>query len=87
MNSVSAICPTTASSALIGLPISPFGFGVLPAVIAVAFFAALPILRNAVFGLSGIAPTVVEAARGIGMSRFSQSGQRVRREFHRGRAG
>lgn len=70
VNSVSAIGLTIPSFALIGVLISPFGFGVLPAVIVVAFFATLPILRNAVVGLSGIAPTVVEAARGIGMSRF-----------------
>ncbi|TFC19415.1 ABC transporter permease [Cryobacterium algoritolerans] len=70
VNSVSAIGLTIPSFALIGLLISPFGFGVLPAVIVVAFFATLPILRNAVVGLSGVAPTVVEAARGIGMSRF-----------------
>jgi len=70
VNSVSAIGLTIPSFALIGLLISPFGFGVLPAVIVVAFFATLPILRNAVVGLSGIAPAVVEAARGIGMSRF-----------------
>ncbi len=70
VNSASAIGLTIPSFALIGLLISPFGFGVLPAVIVVAFFATLPILRNAVVGLSGVAPTVVEAARGIGMSRF-----------------
>ncbi|TFB97271.1 ABC transporter permease [Cryobacterium sp. HLT2-28] len=70
VNSVSSIGLTIPSFALIGVLISPFGFGVLPAVIVVAFFATLPILRNAVVGLSGIAPTVVEAARGIGMSRF-----------------
>ncbi|MBG0738511.1 ABC transporter permease [Paeniglutamicibacter antarcticus] len=69
-NSVSAVGLTIPSFALIGLLIAPFGFGVLPAVIVVAFFATLPILRNAVVGLSGINPATVEAARGIGMSRF-----------------
>ncbi len=69
-NSVSAVGLTIPSFALIGLLIAPFGFGVLPAVIVVAFFATLPILRNAVVGLSGISPAIVEAARGIGMSRF-----------------
>ncbi len=69
-NAVSAMGLTVPSFALIGLLIAPFGFGVLPAVIVVAFFATLPILRNAVVGLSGINPAVVEAARGIGMSRF-----------------
>lgn len=69
-NSVSAIGLTIPSFAMIGLLIAPFGFGVVPAVIVVAFFATLPILRNAVVGLAGVAPGVVESARGIGMSRF-----------------
>ena len=69
-NSVSAIGLTIPSFAFIGLLIAPFGFGVVPAVIVVSFFATLPILRNAVVGLSGVAPTIVESARGIGMSRF-----------------
>ncbi len=69
-NSVSAIGLTIPSFALIGLLIAPFGFGVTPAVIVVTFFAALPILRNAVVGLTGVDTSVVESARGIGMSRF-----------------
>ena len=69
-NSVSAIGLTIPAFALIGLLIAPLGFGVFPAVIVVAFFATLPILRNAVVGLSGIAPSIVESARGVGMSRF-----------------
>jgi osmoprotectant transport system permease protein len=69
-NSVSAVGLTIPSFALIGLLVAPFGFGVVPAVIVVAFYATLPILRNTVVGLSGISPAVVEAARGIGMSRF-----------------
>lgn len=69
-NSISAIGLTVPSFALIGLLIVPFGFGVGPAVIVVTFFAALPILRNAIVGLNNIEPSVVESARGIGMSRF-----------------
>lgn len=69
-NSVSAIGLTIPSFALIGLLIAPFGFGVTPAVIVVTFFAALPILRNAVVGLTGVDTSVVESARGIGMSRL-----------------
>jgi osmoprotectant transport system permease protein len=69
-NSISAIGLTIPSFALIGLLVVPFGFGVAQAVIIVAFYAALPILRNAVVGLSGIRPSVLESARGIGMSRM-----------------
>lgn len=69
-NSVSAIGLTIPSFALIGLLIAPLGFGVRPAVVVVTFFATLPILRNAVVGLAGIRPSIVESARGLGMSRF-----------------
>ncbi|WP_394248170.1 ABC transporter permease [Arthrobacter pityocampae] len=69
-NSVSAIGLTIPSFALIGLLITPFGFGVAPAVIVVVFFAVLPILRNAVVGLTSVDRAVVESARGVGLSRF-----------------
>ncbi|WP_394770411.1 ABC transporter permease [Lacisediminihabitans sp.] len=68
-NSVSAIGLTIPAFALVGLLIAPLGFGVPPAVAVVTFFAALPILRNAVVGLTGIDPSIVESARGVGMSR------------------
>lgn len=69
-NGVSAVGLTIPSFALIGLMIGPLGFGPLPAVVVVTFFAVLPILRNAIVGLSGVPAETVEAARGIGMSRF-----------------
>ncbi|RNE66762.1 ABC transporter permease [Cryobacterium tepidiphilum] len=68
-DNVSAVGLTIPSFALIGILIVPFGFGVTPAVIVLTFFAALPILRNAVVGLTSIDPALVESARGIGMSR------------------
>lgn len=69
-NGVSAVGLTIPSFAMIGLMIGPFGFGPLPAVIVVTFFAALPILRNAIVGLQGVPAETIEAARGIGMGRF-----------------
>jgi osmoprotectant transport system permease protein len=74
-NSVSAIGLTIPAFALVGLLIAPFGFGVVPAVIVVVFFATLPILRNAVVGLTGIDGSVIESAKGIGMSRFQILGR------------
>ncbi|QNG36942.1 ABC transporter permease [Geodermatophilaceae bacterium NBWT11] len=70
-NSVSAIGLTIPSFALLGLLLAPFGFGITPAVIAVVFYAALPVLRNAVVGLAGVDQSLVESARGIGMSRLT----------------
>jgi osmoprotectant transport system permease protein len=68
-NGVSAVGLTIPSFALLGLLLAPFGFGVTPAVVAVTFYAVLPILRNAIVGLSGVDRSLVESARGIGMSR------------------
>lgn len=48
--------------------------GFLPAFLALALYALLPVLRNGVAALRGLDPSVVEAADGIGMTR----GQRLR---------
>ncbi|MET4058888.1 osmoprotectant transport system permease protein [Arthrobacter sp. UYP6] len=68
-DSISAVGLTIPSFALIGLLIAPLGFGVLPAVVVVGFYALLPILRNAIVGLAGVPVSTVEAARGLGMGR------------------
>ncbi|WP_019833985.1 ABC transporter permease/substrate-binding protein [Sphingomonas sp. PR090111-T3T-6A] len=48
--------------------------GFLPAWLALALYALLPILRNVVAGLRGLDPGVIEAADGLGMT----AGQRLR---------
>lgn len=68
-NGFSAVGLTIPSFALLGILLAPFGFGITPAVIAITFYAALPVLRNAVVGLAGVERSLVESARGIGMSR------------------
>jgi osmoprotectant transport system permease protein len=68
-NGVSAVGLTIPAFALLGILLAPFGFGITPAVIAVTFYAALPVLRNTVVGLAGVDRSLVESARGIGMSR------------------
>jgi osmoprotectant transport system permease protein len=70
-NATSAVGLTIPSFALLGILLTPFGFGVMPAVIAVTFYAALPILRNAIVGLAGVDRAIVESARGVGMSRLA----------------
>ena len=67
---VTAIGLTIPSFALIGILIVPFGFGVTPAVIVITFFATLPILRNAVVGLASVDASLIESAKGLGMSRL-----------------
>ncbi len=53
-------------SALLGGGISALGF--LPALLALTLYALLPILRNAVTGLTGVAPAAKQAADGLGMT-------------------
>jgi osmoprotectant transport system permease protein len=50
-----------------GLTFSAFGF--LPAVLALALYSMLPVLRNTITGLMTIDPAVKEAALGVGMTR------------------
>jgi osmoprotectant transport system permease protein len=45
------------------------GIGMAPAIIALVLYALLPIVRNGVAGLAGVEVGVVDAARGMGMSR------------------
>jgi osmoprotectant transport system permease protein len=50
-----------------GFSFSAFGF--LPAVLALALYSMLPVLRNTITGLNGIDPAILEAAQGVGMTR------------------
>ncbi|MFN5687346.1 ABC transporter permease, partial [Bradyrhizobium sp.] len=49
-----------------GLSFSAFGF--LPAVLALALYSMLPVLRNTITGLNGVDPGLIEAAKGVGMT-------------------
>lgn len=78
------IVQTIPSIALFGLLIAPLsalarlfprlgdlglgGVGVLPAVIALFLYSMLPLARNTVEGLAGVAPAALEAGRGLGMT-------------------
>ena len=70
-NVISAIGLTIPSFALIGLLLPVTSIGPLTGFLAVAFYAVLPILRNAVVGLQGVDPTLLESARGMGMSKLA----------------
>nr|WP_202498379.1 ABC transporter permease [Streptomyces sp. SID5469] len=63
---------TMPSLAMIGLLIPVVGLGVPPTVIALTLYGLLPIVRNAIVGLRGVDPSLVDAATGIGMSRAAR---------------
>ena len=54
------------SLAWFGFRFSAFGF--LPAVLALALYSMLPVLRNTITGLNGVEPAILEAAQGVGMT-------------------
>lgn len=58
--------------ALLGLGIPIFGIGEKLAIFMVFVYAFLPVLKNTYTGLSGISPTSLEVARGIGLTRMQQ---------------
>jgi osmoprotectant transport system permease protein len=72
---VVGVIQTVPSPALLGLLVVPLaaiglpGIGPLPALIALTSYALLPIVRNTYLGLAGVDAAVVDAGRGMGMSR------------------
>ena len=64
---IAAVLQTIPSLALLGLMIPIFGIGRLPAIIALVVYALLPILRNTYTGIKEVDPSLIEAAKGIGM--------------------
>lgn len=70
-NVISAIGLTLPAFALVGLLLPLTSIGVTTGFVAVAFYAVLPILRNAVVGLQGVDATLLESSRGMGMSELS----------------
>jgi osmoprotectant transport system permease protein len=68
---VTAVCATILtipSFALFGLMVAWIGLGNAPAVVALAAYALLPIVRNTITGLEGVDPAIVESAKGMGLS-------------------
>ncbi|EKN6162222.1 ABC transporter permease [Yersinia enterocolitica] len=79
------IIQTVPSIALFGLLIAPLaglaaaipwlaehgvsGIGLAPAIVALVLYALLPLVRNVVAGLDAVPDSVVESARGMGMTR------------------
>lgn len=58
----------TPAIGLLALLVIWLGIGPSTAIIGMVIYAVLPVLSNTVAGLKSIDPTLVEAARGIGMS-------------------
>jgi len=58
------------SLAVIAIMAPILGFGFQSAIVALAIYALLPILRNSYTSIKNIDPAIIEAARGMGMTRM-----------------
>jgi osmoprotectant transport system permease protein len=64
-----SILQTIPSLALLGFMIPFFGIGMNTAVAALFLYSLLPIIRNTYTGISDVDQSIVEAARGMGMTK------------------
>lgn len=64
------VLQTIPSIALLGVMIPFLGIGPKPAIFALFLYALLPIIRNTFTGITGVNLAVIDAARGMGMSKW-----------------
>lgn len=68
--SVANIIQAVPSMALLGFMIPLLGIGAIPAIVAVVLYSLLPIIKSTYAGLVNINPETLEAAKGIGLTKF-----------------
>lgn len=67
---VTAVAQTIPSLALLGFMLPLVGIGKLNAIIALTVYALLPILRNTYTGILEVDSAIIEAGKGMGMTRL-----------------
>ena len=66
---LSSVIQAVPSMALLGFLIPFVGIGTVPAIIVVILYSLLPIIKNTYTGINGISDTMIESARGIGLTK------------------
>ncbi len=66
---IANIFQTLPSLALFGLIIPIMGIGFKPAIFVLFLYALLPIIKNTYIGINSIEPSIIEAGRGMGMTK------------------
>lgn len=67
---IAAMLQTVPSLAILALMIPLFGVGKVPAIIALFAYSLLPILRNTYIGMTDVDSDLLDAAKGLGMTRW-----------------
>lgn len=68
--SICSILQTIPSLALLAIMVPLFGIGYIPAIIALFVYSLLPILRNTYLGMEKVDKGLIDAAKGMGMTRY-----------------
>ena len=66
---IASVLQTVSSFALLALMIPLFGVGKKPAIVALFIYSLLPIMRNTYLGIAGVNENLIDAAKGMGMTR------------------
>lgn len=72
VETVVAIGQTVPPVAVLAIAVPLIGFGALPALIALALYGLLPVVRATIAGIESVAPGVVEVADGLGLGRLQR---------------
>lgn len=64
------ITQTVPSLALLGFLLPVMGIGSKPAIVALFLYSLLPLIRNIYAGISAVDPLLIEAAKGLGLTRL-----------------
>jgi osmoprotectant transport system permease protein len=59
---------TVPTLAIVAIMAPIIGFGFWPAIVALILYGLLPVVRNTIVGLEGVDPSMIDAARGMGMT-------------------
>lgn len=59
---------TVPTLAILALAVPLLGYGVKPTLLGLALYGLVPVVSNGIAGLSGVDPSVLDAARGMGMN-------------------
>jgi osmoprotectant transport system permease protein len=69
VNDISSLAKTIPPVAVLALAVPFIGFGFKPTVLALFLYSILPVIRNSIAGLESVSGGLLEAARGMGMTR------------------
>ncbi|MFD1419446.1 ABC transporter permease [Lactiplantibacillus songbeiensis] len=65
---IASMLQTIPAMALLALMIPFFGIGAIPAIVALFIYSLLPILRNTYLGMEDVEPSLIDAAKGMGLT-------------------